>query len=274
MREIQPERGSHFLEGLADVGIIPRGAGSDNIRNVTGSATAGIDPNELLDTRPHAKDWHHHILNTRVMYNLPRKFNVAFDGCGNIATLEDTNDIGFQAVAVMEGAPIPAGVYYRLAIGGISGHKDLARDTGVVLPPGDCIRIADAIIRVWSEHGDRTNRNHSRMKYVLDEWGFERFLTAVEEKLGEKLTRLDAVHVAPRPGYDRLGHIGVHPAAPGRPELRRRGAGGRTPLDGPDCARSPRSRAATATATSASPSGRTSSCPVCGMPTSRRSAPP
>ena len=210
VREIQPERGSHFLEGLADVGIIPRGAGSDNIRNVTGSATAGIDPNELLDTRPHAKDWHHHILNTRVMYNLPRKFNVAFDGCGNIATLEDTNDIGFQAVEVMEGAPIAAGVYYRLAIGGISGHKDLARDTGVVLPPGDCIKIADAIIRVWSEHGDRTNRNHSRMKYVLDAWGFEKFLAAVEEKLGEPLTRLDAVHVAPRPGYDRLGHIGVH----------------------------------------------------------------
>ena len=80
----------------------------------------------------------------------------------------------------------------------------------MVLPPGDCIRIADAIIRVWSEHGDRTNRNHSRMKYVLDAWGFEKFLGAVEEKLGETLTRLDAVHVAPRPGYDRLGHIGVH----------------------------------------------------------------
>ncbi len=144
------------------------------------------------------------------MYNLPRKFNVSFDGCGAIATLEDTNDIGFQAVQVMEGAPIPAGVYYRLAIGGISGHKDLARDTGVVLPPGDCIKIADAIIRVWSEHGDRTNRNHSRMKYVLDAWGFDKFLAAVEEKLGETLTRLDGAHVAPRPAYDRLGHIGVH----------------------------------------------------------------
>lgn len=211
VREIPPERGSHFLEGLADIGIIPRGSGADNIRNVTGSATAGIDPGELLDTRPHAKDWHHHILNTRGMYNLPRKFNVSFDGAGKIATLEDTNDIGFQAVQVMEGAPIAPGIYYRLAIGGISGHKDLARDTGVVLAPGDCIKVADAVIRVWSDNGDRTNRNRARLKYVLDAWGFETFLKAVEEKLGAPLQRLDTAHVAPRPAYDRLGHIGVHP---------------------------------------------------------------
>ena len=211
VREISPERAPHFIEGLADIGIIPRGAGADNIRNVTGAATAGIDPQELLDTRPHARAWHYHILNSRGMFNLPRKFNVGFDGGGKIATLEDTNDIGFQAVAVLEGAPIAPGVYYRLALGGITGHKDFARDTGVVLPPDDCIRIADAIVRLFGENGDRTNRAHARMKYVLDAWGFDKFLAAVEEKLGTPLQRLEAQHVAPRPPYDRQGHIGVHP---------------------------------------------------------------
>ncbi len=145
------------------------------------------------------------------MYNLPRKFNVGFDGGGKVATLEDTNDIGFQAVEVLEGAPIAPGVYYRLALGGITGHKDFARDTGVVLPPDDCIRIADAIVRIFGENGDRTNRAHARMKYVLDAWGFDKFLAAVEEKLGTPLQRLDAKHTAPRPSYDRQGHIGVHP---------------------------------------------------------------
>ena len=211
VREISPERAPHFIEGLADLGIIPRGAGADNIRNVTGAATAGIDPQELLDTRPHARAWHYHILNSRGMFNLPRKFNVGFDGGGKIATLEDTNDIGFQAVTVLEGAPIAPGVYYRLALGGITGHKDFARDTGVVLPPDDCIRIADAIVRIFGENGDRTSRAHARMKYVLDAWGFDKFLAAVEEKLGTPLQRLDATHVAPRPPYDRQGHIGVHP---------------------------------------------------------------
>jgi ferredoxin-nitrite reductase len=210
IREIPPQNGPHVVEGLAEVGVIVKGAGADNIRNVTGSATAGIDPRELLDTRPHARAWHHHILNNRTMYGLPRKFNVAFDGGGAVHTLEDTNDIGFQAVEVAEGAPVEAGVWYRLTLGGITGHKDFARDTGVILRPDEAVKVADAIVRVFVDHGDRTNRNKARLKYVLDDWGFEKFLAAVEETLGAKLTRLDAAHVKPRPPYDRLSHIGVH----------------------------------------------------------------
>ena len=211
IREIPPQNGPAVVEGLADVGIIAKGAGADNIRNVTGSATAGIDPHELLDTRPHARAWHHHILNNRTMYGLPRKFNVAFDGGGAVHTLEDTNDIGFQAVEIAEGAPVEPGVWYRLTLGGITGHKDFARDTGVILRPADAIKVADAIVRVFVDHGDRTNRTKARLKYVLDDWGFEKFLAAVEEKLGGRLTRIEATHVKPRPAYDRLAHIGVHP---------------------------------------------------------------
>ena len=211
IREIQPENGPALLDGLADLGILAKGTGADNIRNVTGTATAGIDPQELIDTRPQARDWHHHLLNTRAMFGLPRKFNVSFDGGGRVATLEDTNDIGFQAVQVLPGAAVEPGIWYRLALGGITGHKDFARDTGIVVPPAETTRVADAIVRVFVDSGDRTNRNKARLKYVLDDWGFERFLAAVEEKLGSKLRRVDPVHVAPRPAFDRLAHIGVHP---------------------------------------------------------------
>lgn len=215
LREIAAENAPLLLEGLADLGLTAKGSGADNIRNVTGSATAGIDPLELLDTRPHARAWHHHILNDRSLYGLPRKFNVAFDGAGSVATLEDTNDIGFQAIeigegAVFEGQPVAPGIWYRLALGGITGHKDLARDTGVIVAPSDAIAVADAIVRVFTAHGDRTDRNKARLKYVLDAWGFETFLAAVEEKLGRRLIRLDGSFVAPRPVYDRLAHIGVH----------------------------------------------------------------
>ena len=184
LREIAPQNGPAVVEALVDVGIIAKGAGADNIRNVTGSATAGIDPYEILDTRPHARAWHHHILNSRALYGLPRKFNVAFDGGGSIHTLEDTNDIGFQAVEVADGAPVQAGVWYRLTLGGITGHKDFARDTGVVLCPDDAIKVADAIVRVFIDNGDRTNRSKARLKYILDDWGFDKFLAAVEQKLG------------------------------------------------------------------------------------------
>ena len=105
-----------------------RGSGADNIRNVTGTPTAGIDPQELIDTRPYAREWHFHILNDRSLYGLPRKFNVAFDGAGIIPVLEDTNDIGFQAVEVKDGFGVEPGVWFRLTLGGITGHKDFARE--------------------------------------------------------------------------------------------------------------------------------------------------
>jgi ferredoxin-nitrite reductase len=211
LREIEPKNAVNVVEAIQDIGLCSRGAGADNIRNVTGTPTAGIDPQELIDTRPWARQWHFHILNERALYGLPRKFNVAFDGAGTIPVLEDTNDIGFQAVVVKDGFGVEPGVWFRLALGGITGHRDFARDTGVIVTPPDATKVADAIVRVFIEHGDRTDRNKARLKYVLDAWGFEKFLAAVEEKLGRKLTRVPADALAPRPAFDRSAHIGVHP---------------------------------------------------------------
>lgn len=210
IREIAPKNAPALIERLTEVGLCTRGSGADNIRNVTGSATAGIDPDELLDTRPDARDWQHHILNCRAMFGLPRKFNVSFDGGGAIPTLEETNDIGFQAIRVREGAPHPAGPWYRLTLGGITGHKDFAHDTGVIVRPEEAITVADAIVRVFSDLGDRTNRAKARLKYVLDDLGSEAFLGKVEAMLGVPLRRLEAKHVVPRLPVDRLAHVGVH----------------------------------------------------------------
>ncbi|MFL5146796.1 MAG: NirA family protein [Microvirga sp.] len=211
IREIAAENAVALLEVIQDLGLCARGAGADNIRNVTGSPTAGIDAQELIDTRPLARAWHFHILNDRSLYGLPRKFNVAFDGAGVVPVLEETNDIGFQAVEVRDGAPFEQGVWMRVVLGGITGHRDIARDTGIVCAPKDCVAVADAIVRVFIENGDRTNRSKARLKYVLDSWGFDKFLTAVEEKLARPLARVAAGDVAPRPATDRFAHLGVHP---------------------------------------------------------------
>ena len=171
IREIRAADSLHVLTSLQDLGIVPRGAGADNIRNITASPTAGIDPDELIDTRPLARELHHYILNHREMYGLPRKFNIGFDGGGRVAVLEETNDIGFAAVRVGEGKPVPAGVYFRMALGGITGHQDFARDAGVLLKPEECVPAAAAVVRVFIANGDRTDRRKARLKYVLDRWG-------------------------------------------------------------------------------------------------------
>jgi ferredoxin-nitrite reductase len=210
MREIEPKNAVAMVEAIQDLGLCSRGSGADNIRNVTGTPTAGIDPQELIDTRPYAREWHFHILNERALYGLPRKFNVGFDGGGCIPVLEDTNDIGFQAVEVKDGFGAEPGVWFRLGLGGITGHKDFTRDTGVIVRPDEATLVADAIVRVYIEHGNRTDRTKARLKYVLDAMGLEKFVALVEEKLGRKLTKVQAEAIAPRPAYDRSAHIGVH----------------------------------------------------------------
>jgi ferredoxin-nitrite reductase len=210
IREIKAVHGPEMVERLADIGLISRGAGADNIRNVTGSATAGIDPQELLDTRPYARQWHHHILNERAMIGLPRKFNVSFEGGGTVPSLEDTNDIAFTAVTAASSSGVEPGVWFRLGLGGITGHRDLARSTGVYVKPNDATAVADAIVRVFTDHGDRTDRKKARLKYVLDAMGFETFLGHVESKLSRALTRIDDAHITPHAAQDRLAHVGVH----------------------------------------------------------------
>src|SRR5215831_13073290 len=73
MREVEPKNAVAIIEAVQDLGLCSRGSGADNIRNVTGTPTAGIDPQELIDTRAYAREWHFHILNDRSLYDIPRK---------------------------------------------------------------------------------------------------------------------------------------------------------------------------------------------------------
>lgn len=209
LREIGAADPLNVLTGLRDLGIINYGAGADNIRNVTGSPLSGIDSTELIETLPLARDMHHYLLNHRELYGLPRKFNIAFDGGGAISALEDTNDIGFTAVKA-SGENLPEGIYFQLTLGGITGHKDFARPTGVLLEPAECVEVAAAVVRVFIRSGDRTNRNKARLKYVLDDWGFDKFVAEVEKDLGRELRKAPLDTPEPRPSDDRQGHVGVH----------------------------------------------------------------
>jgi ferredoxin-nitrite reductase len=211
IREIEAKNAVAMVEEVQDLGLSSRGSGADNIRNVTGTPTAGIDPQELIDTRPYAREWHFHILNDRSLYGLPRKFNVAFEGAGIIPVLEDTNDIGFQAVAVKDGFGLEPGIRFRLLLGGLTGHKAFARDTGILVKPAEACKVADAVVRVFIDHGDRSDRTKARLKYVLDKMGVDAFLLLVEEKLGRKLERAVPNALAPRPVFSRNAHVGIHP---------------------------------------------------------------
>lgn len=210
LRGFAPRHIARVLSTIQTLGLSSRGSGADNIRNVTASPITGIDPHELLDVAPLAEAMQAYISNTRAMYDLPRKFNIAFDNGGSISTLADTNDIGFVAVRVAAGRSIPAGIYFRVLLSGITGHRQFATDCGLLLRPEETIAVAAAMIRVFTQNGDRTNRKKARLKYLIDRWGVERFLDETEKALAFPLIRVPADECEPRGIVDRQAHLGVH----------------------------------------------------------------
>jgi len=211
LREIGPKSILDVLAAIQDLGLTTRGAGADNLRNITGSPTAGIDPEELIDTRPLCRELHYTILQHRELYGLPRKFNIGFDGGGSVAVLEDTNDIGFAAVAVGEGEAVTAGVYFRVLLGGITGHGDFARDTGLLIRPQECTPMALALVRAFIDHGDRTDRKKARLKYALERLGLDGFLAEAEKHLSFKPQRFPLERCVPPKPPVKGAHLGIHP---------------------------------------------------------------
>ncbi len=223
IRELKPRDIVKVLVRLQELGLTSRGAGADNIRNITASPTSGFDPDELIDVRPFAKGLHHYILNHRDLYGLPRKFNIAFDNGGTISAAADTNDIGFVACKVTAASlaphasglqtPVEPGVYFRVQLGGITGHKDFARDTGLLARPGEVVAIAAAMVRVFSENGDRTDRKKARLKYLLEKWGVETFLRETQQKLAFPLVRLPPEACETARPFLKHGWIGTYKQA-------------------------------------------------------------
>ena len=195
---------------LDEIGLTSKGAGADNLRNVTASPTCGFDPDEVLDVLPYAKAMHHYILNNRDLYGLPRKFNIAFDNGGRISVCADTNDIAFYAVRVGEGQGVAPGIYFRVQLCGITGHKQFAKDCGLLIKPSEAVPLAAAMIRVFIENGDRTNRKKARLKYLVDDWGVEKFLEASKAKMSFAPGALPLSQCEPRLSTLQHGHIGVY----------------------------------------------------------------
>ncbi|AHF92626.1 precorrin-3B synthase [Opitutaceae bacterium TAV5] len=232
IREFRPRDIVKVLTRLQELGLTSRGAGADNVRNITASPNSGFDPDELIDVRPFARGLHHYILNHRDLYGLPRKFNIAFDNGGSLCAAADTNDIGFFAVrvtdaslarhaaataaAATDSAASPAvvpGVYFRVHLGGITGHQDFARDTGLLLKPSEVVAVAVAMLRVFNEQGDRTNRKKARLKYLLERWGVEKFVEATSKKLAFPLVVLPSEACEPRRPFVKHGWVGATPQA-------------------------------------------------------------
>ncbi|HEX8371521.1 MAG TPA: NirA family protein [Chthoniobacterales bacterium] len=207
IRLIQPKDAPAVLTRIQHVGLHTRGSGADNIRNLTANPTAGIDPAELIDVLPYCREMGQIILNDRSFYDLPRKFNIAYDGGGLIGTVEDTNDIGAKAVKVGDE------IFFRIALGGATGHKAFARDSGILVKPAELNKVIAAMVRVYIANGNRGDRKKARLKHLLETWTLDQFIAETEKLLGYPLTKQPLDETAIRHASQELAHthVGVYP---------------------------------------------------------------
>ncbi|HEY2574313.1 MAG TPA: NirA family protein [Verrucomicrobiaceae bacterium] len=215
IRLIEPKHCPEVLRRIQGCGLHSRGAGADNIRNITMNPCAGYDPCELIDVRPFVHELATRIVSSREFYDLPRKFNIAFDGGGLVSSVEDTNDIGATAVEIGENSEaLEPGVWFRILLGGVTGHQTFASDWGVLVKQDQLIPVIMAIVRVFIRDGDRSNRKKARLKYLLEKRGLDGFRDDVEKLAGFKMQRLPAdskVQLPRKFSQQGHSHVGVVP---------------------------------------------------------------
>ena len=168
---------------LADAGLTTREACGNTVRNVTACPVAGICPGEAFDVTPYALGVSRYLLRHPDFHDLPRKFKIAFSGCENDGdcAIAGIHDVGL--IAQVRGNNGTSRRGFKVLVGG--GLGSLPTEAAVLthfLPEEELLPTIEAILRVFSETGNRKNKFKARMKFVLREKGIEEFRRLVAEK--------------------------------------------------------------------------------------------
>jgi ferredoxin-nitrite reductase len=211
LRGIRLEDIVDIFKRLDQVGLTSMQSGMDNVRNITGSPVAGLEASELIDTRGLVRKVQDMITNggkgNPSFTNLPRKFNIAIGGCRDNSIHAEINDIAFIPAFKdgVDGAPIG----FNVLVGGFFSAKRCAAAVplNVWVDPRDVVAICEAILVVYRDHGPRANRQKSRLMWLIDEWGIDKFRAAVEKQMGHTLPP-----AAPKDEieWEKRDHIGIH----------------------------------------------------------------
>jgi len=196
-----------IFERFERVGITTQGACGDIPRNVTGCPVAGIDPDEIFDARPWAEAAHQMFLDNHAYSNLPRKFKTTIAGCCAHCSQPEINDIGATAVRrTRANGEIEEGFQVRVG-GGLSSRPHLAKRLNMFVPKDRLLSVFDAVVTIFRDHGNRENRKAARLKFLVADWGVERF----EEELRARLDWTpEPGEDWPEPRKNFRDHVGIH----------------------------------------------------------------
>lgn len=207
LRGIRIEDIPDIFRRMHEVGLTSVQSGMDNVRNITGSPVAGIDADELYDTRELVKQVQDMITGNSEgnpeFTNLPRKFNIAIGGCRDNSIHAEINDIAFIPAFKQETFG------FNVLVGGFFSARrcEAAIPLNAWVKPDQVVALSRSILEVYRDNGSRANRQKSRMMWLIDEWGLETFREKVEQQLGQSLepeAEKDEIL------WEKRDHIGVH----------------------------------------------------------------
>ena len=200
------------VDALTEIGLSPKGACGDVMRNVTGCPIAGLDGHELIDGSPLALEIAQKLTANPEFYNLPRKFKVSVTGCPLWCSYPEINDVALTAIRREVDGLEEIGYTLRVG-GGLSTEPHIAVRIPAFIPQDKAFAVVEAVLRIFKEQVElRENRTRARIKYLFMRhgWTAETMLEAIEAKLGYKLDPSPiSEDVVPDDVY--RDHVGVAP---------------------------------------------------------------
>lgn len=190
------------LEELKSVGMDTAGGCGDIMRNVTGCPLAGLTEEEVFDASPELNSIDGFFTRNLDFANLPRKYKMSVTGCSTWCSQPDINCISLVGVK----HPSTGELGYRLKIGGgLSTKPMMSKSFPVFVPRDKAKEVTVAATTVYRDHGFRDKRHKARIKFLVEDWGVEKFLGEIEALLGYKLERIEGLVDPEIPHHDHLG---------------------------------------------------------------------
>jgi len=193
------------VDALDKIGLSPKGACGDVVRNVTGCPLAGIAHDELIDASPLARQVAEYLTANPEFYNLPRKFKISVSGCPVWCNYPEINDVALTAVRRGD----EVGYSVRVG-GGLSNEPHLAVKLDAFVKPDQAFDVVRGIAEIFrDQQGLRESRDRARLKYLFmrEGWTVESFLHELELRLGY---RLEAGVPDEEPEDILRDHAGIH----------------------------------------------------------------
>jgi sulfite reductase (ferredoxin) len=195
---------------LEAVGLSTTEACGDTPRTILGSPVAGIAADEIIDGSPAIDEIHRRYIGNKDFSNLPRKFKTAVSGSPLLDVAHEINDIAFVGVNHPEHGP-----GFDLWVGGgLSTNPKLGVRLGAWVPLEEVPAAWEGVVSIFRDYGYRRLRNRARLKFLVADWGAEKFRQVLED---EYLKRPLLDGPAPeQPAQQWRDHIGVHRQQDGR----------------------------------------------------------